>query len=71
MEINKAVCLWVTLGDRKMICHKATLLRHSDRSRAAASWVLGKRQILNQQVGVEWGPGFVFAGPGITLCIVR
>lgn len=71
MEINKAVCLWVTLGDRKMICHKAALFRYSDSSCATASRVLGKRQILNRQVWVEWGPAFVVAGPGITLCIVR
>lgn len=71
MEISKAVCLWVSLGDRKMTCHKAALFRHSNSAGAAASRVLGKRQILNRQVWVEWGPVFVVSGPGITLCIVR
>lgn len=35
-EVNKAVYLWVTLGDRRMICHKAMLLSHSDSSHIAA-----------------------------------
>lgn len=76
MEISKAVCLWVTLGDRKMICHKAMLLSRSDSSHAVASQVLGKRQTLIQQVWVWLGScvcdkllGDAIAGPGTTLCI--